>query len=46
MSKEELAIKIVNLFNEGMGGKWDSKMYDQKEKVMKLLNQLNQNKDE
>lgn len=48
MSKEEIARRIVEYFNhnEMTGGKWDSIMYEQKRVVMKLLKQLNQNKDE
>ena len=43
MSNSELAIKIVELFNPNMGGKWDSIMYEQKKLVLDILNQ---NKDE
>ena len=48
MSKEETARKIVEYFNqdEMACGIWDSIMYQQKQKVIELLNQLNQNKDE
>ena len=46
MTNSELAIKIVELFNPNMGGKWDSKMYEQKRVVIELLNQLNQNKED
>ena len=46
MSKEEIARKIVEYFNqdEMSGGKWDSLMYEQKRVVMELLKK--QNKDE
>ena len=48
MTKEEIARKIVEYFHATQltGGKWDSIMYEQKKQVIKLLNQLNQNKDE
>jgi len=39
-SKEQVAIKIVTFFNEDMGGKWDSKMYEQKKVVLELMNNL------
>jgi hypothetical protein len=39
MSEAELAIKIVELFNPNMGGKWDSIMYEQKKLVLEILNQ-------
>lgn len=39
MTNSELAIKIVELFNPNMGGKWDSIMYEQKKLVLEILNQ-------
>lgn len=43
LPNSELAIKIVEIFNPDMGGKWDSQMYEQKEAILEILNQ---NKDE
>lgn len=40
MSKSEVAVKIVNLFNPIMGGKWDSEMYQQKKDVMLLIDKI------
>ena len=39
MGNSELAIKIVELFNPDMGGRWDSIMYEQKKLVLDILNQ-------
>ena len=38
-TNSRLAIKIVEIFNPDIVGKWDSQMYEQKESILKILNQ-------
>lgn len=39
--RDEIAREIVEALNPEMGKKWDTKMYNQKQKVLKILLKLN-----